>query len=67
MIFTGGTALAKAHRILQRFSEDIDFRLVAPTRRPRSRPTYPRPGSLAAAGYGASRFQTPRDRNDRPG
>lgn len=29
-IFTGGTALAKAHRLLQRFSEDIDFRLVDP-------------------------------------
>jgi len=30
-IFTGGTALAKAHQLLQRFSEDIDFRLVDPT------------------------------------
>src|SRR5580692_2165157 len=30
LIFTGGTALAKAHRLLQRFSEDIDFRLVYP-------------------------------------
>ena len=30
-VFSGGTALAKAHRILQRFSEDIDFRLVDPT------------------------------------
>ena len=29
-IFTGGTALAKAHRLLQRFSEDIDFRLILP-------------------------------------
>src|SRR5580692_3362017 len=29
-IFAGGTALAKAHRLLQRFSEDIDFRLVYP-------------------------------------
>lgn len=29
-IFAGGTALAKAHRLLQRFSEDIDFRLVLP-------------------------------------
>jgi hypothetical protein len=29
-IFAGGTALAKAHRLLQRFSEDIDFRLVDP-------------------------------------
>jgi predicted nucleotidyltransferase component of viral defense system len=31
VIFTGGTALSKAHRLLQRFSEDIDFRLVLPT------------------------------------
>jgi hypothetical protein len=30
-IFTGGTALAKAHHLLQRFSEDIDFRFVDPT------------------------------------
>jgi hypothetical protein len=29
-IFTGGTALAKAHRLLERFSEDIDFRLLDP-------------------------------------
>lgn len=29
-IFTGGTALAKAHLLLERFSEDIDFRLVDP-------------------------------------
>jgi hypothetical protein len=31
VIFTGGTALSKAHRLLQRFSEDIDFRLILPT------------------------------------
>ncbi|HWB93389.1 MAG TPA: nucleotidyl transferase AbiEii/AbiGii toxin family protein [Puia sp.] len=29
-IFAGGTALSKAHRLLQRFSEDIDFRLSLP-------------------------------------
>lgn len=29
-IFTGGTALSKAHRLLKRFSEDIDFRLILP-------------------------------------
>jgi predicted nucleotidyltransferase component of viral defense system len=28
IIFTGGTALSKAHRLIQRFSEDIDFRLI---------------------------------------
>ncbi len=27
-IFTGGTALSKAHHLIQRFSEDIDFRLI---------------------------------------
>lgn len=30
VIFAGGTALSKAHRLIQRFSEDIDFRLVLP-------------------------------------
>src|SRR5579859_666012 len=30
-IFAGGTALSKAHRLLKRFSEDIDFRLILPT------------------------------------
>jgi predicted nucleotidyltransferase component of viral defense system len=37
LIFTGGTALAKAHRLLQRFSGDIDFRLVLPQEPPLSR------------------------------
>lgn len=27
VIFTGGTALSKAHKLLQRFSEDVDFRV----------------------------------------
>jgi hypothetical protein len=30
VIFTGGTALSKAHKLLQRFSEDTDFRIIAP-------------------------------------
>jgi len=30
MIFSGGTALSKAHRLIQRFSEDVDFRVIAP-------------------------------------
>lgn len=30
LIFTGGTALSKAHKLLQRFSEDTDFRVIAP-------------------------------------
>ena len=29
LFFTGGTALAKAHHLIQRFSEDIDFRVNA--------------------------------------
>jgi predicted nucleotidyltransferase component of viral defense system len=28
LIFTGGTALSKAHKLIERFSEDIDFRVV---------------------------------------
>lgn len=30
VIFAGGTALSKAHKLLQRFSEDIDFRVIVP-------------------------------------
>lgn len=30
VIFSGGTALSKAHKLLQRFSEDLDFRVLAP-------------------------------------
>lgn len=29
LVFTGGTALSKAHNLLKRFSEDVDFRLIA--------------------------------------
>jgi hypothetical protein len=29
MVFSGGTSLSKAHNILKRFSEDIDFRVTA--------------------------------------
>jgi len=29
IIFSGGTALSKAHGIIQRFSEDLDFRIEA--------------------------------------
>lgn len=29
-VFTGGTALSKAHKLIQRFSEDTDFRVLAP-------------------------------------
>lgn len=31
MVFTGGTALSKAHKLLKRFSEDIDFRIIYPS------------------------------------
>jgi predicted nucleotidyltransferase component of viral defense system len=31
IVFTGGTSLSKAHGIIQRFSEDIDFRVIAPS------------------------------------
>ena len=30
VVFSGGTALANAHDLLQRFSEDVDFRLLVP-------------------------------------
>ena len=30
LVFTGGTALSKAHKLIERFSEDIDFRVVGP-------------------------------------
>jgi len=30
LIFSGGTALSKAHRLIRRFSEDIDFRVITP-------------------------------------
>lgn len=30
IIFTGGTALSKAHNLILRFSEDIDFRVITP-------------------------------------
>ena len=28
LVFGGGTSLSKAHRLIQRFSEDIDFRII---------------------------------------
>jgi predicted nucleotidyltransferase component of viral defense system len=31
IVFTGGTSLSKAHGIIQRFSEDIDFRVITPS------------------------------------
>lgn len=37
-VFTGGTALSKAYNLIKRFSEDVDFRVIAPTT-PQSRKT----------------------------
>jgi predicted nucleotidyltransferase component of viral defense system len=31
IVFTGGTCLSKAHKLIERFSEDIDFRVLAPS------------------------------------
>lgn len=31
IVFTGGTSLSKAHRLIERFSEDVDFRVIAPS------------------------------------
>lgn len=33
LIFTGGTALSKAHRLISRYSEDIDYRIVSPVQK----------------------------------
>jgi len=30
-VFTGGTALSKAHHLIQRFSEDVDFKVITAT------------------------------------
>jgi hypothetical protein len=30
LIFTGGTALSKAHNLIKRYSEDIDYRILSP-------------------------------------
>ena len=30
LIFCGGTCLSKAHRLIDRMSEDVDFKLVVP-------------------------------------
>jgi hypothetical protein len=37
IIFTGGTALAKAYDLLQRFSEDVDFRAIPSPEVPQNR------------------------------
>ncbi len=36
LIFCGGTALARAHRLVRRMSEDVDFKVVFPTPTPLS-------------------------------
>jgi hypothetical protein len=37
IIFTGGTALSKAHNLILRFSEDVDFRVITPSLRNESK------------------------------
>jgi predicted nucleotidyltransferase component of viral defense system len=32
LVFSGGTSLAKGYGLIQRFSEDIDFRVAMPTK-----------------------------------
>ena len=36
LVFCGGTCLSKAHRLIQRMSEDLDFKLLAPAALSRS-------------------------------
>ena len=42
LIFGGGTALARAHKLVQRMSEDIDFKMVSLAPMPLSRSTLQR-------------------------
>ena len=37
LVFGGGTALARAHRLVQRMSEDVDFKIVPTPGSPTSR------------------------------
>lgn len=39
LIFSGGTSLSKAHRLIQRFSEDVDFRVIQTATEDASRTT----------------------------
>jgi len=68
MIFSGGTALSKAHRLIQRFSEDIDFRIVtpgsAPNRKARSNLKHAIVDALRASGLHIEEHQVrARDEN----
>ena len=36
LVFQGGTALSRAHRLIERMSEDLDFKIVATEKQPRS-------------------------------
>ena len=31
LVFAGGTCLARAHKLVRRMSEDVDFKIVSPT------------------------------------
>src|SRR5207344_1846905 len=37
LVFAGGTALARAHRLVRRMSEDVDFKIVPQSTAPVSR------------------------------
>jgi predicted nucleotidyltransferase component of viral defense system len=63
-IFCGGTCLSKAHGLIERMSEDIDFKLVVPdglSRNGRSRLLSQYKQQLAVA-FAASGFDVPVDR-----
>ncbi|EKD51531.1 MAG: hypothetical protein ACD_62C00240G0008 [uncultured bacterium] len=55
LVFSGGTALSKAHKLIQRFSEDIDFIIVAPdetqSRKARSKLKHDVFNALSEAGF----------------
>lgn len=63
LIFCGGTCLSKAHGLIDRMSEDIDFKLVAPqglSRTARSRKLSQYKKQLASA-FEQAGFQVPAD------
>ena len=45
LVFCGGTCLSKAHRLIERMSEDVDFKLVVPEGLSRTDPLYVIPAS----------------------
>ena len=45
LVFCGGTCLSKAHRLIERMSEDVDFKLLVPEGLSRTAPLYVIPAS----------------------